>query len=503
MTRRATLPGSSALLLALLITAPAGRGQIPYPTGQYPPDQYPTGQYPPGQYPPGQYPPGQYPPGQYPVRLPGGVPVNLPVPQIPMPKRKGDKDSPNTKADDLKMTLRGVDGTLRELGEKDLFLEAAGKRFLRFRLLAKTQFRNKEGDPVRDSLLKPGDQLSVHVNKDDPETALRVVLSRAGTEAERTAAARPFDRDSAKTPVEADTHAVGNIEYAGDSGTGSGGEASGGSAREAEPTRPRLERKPDGSGSSEPPPPPESSGRAEPGQSFDQIVAEARIAADSFTEGLPNFTVNQLTTRYYSNSSPAQWKPMGVVSADVVCVDGKEDYRNILVNGRASNVPVEQTGAWSTGEFVVTLQSILSPVTAAEFTPAGEDQIVGRQAYVYKYNVRHERSHWRIVSQDGRMEEPAYHGKIWIDKESHRVLRIEERTGPIPGTFAYDKAEATLDYDFVRIGAASYLLPVHSENLACMRGTARCSRNEIDFRNYRKFAADSSITYGKFRTTGY
>jgi hypothetical protein len=493
------LPGSSALLLAVLIAAPAGRGQTPYPTGQYPPDPSQT-----GQYPPGQYPPGQYPSGQYPVRLPGGVPVNVPVPQIPMPKRKSDKDSQSTKTDDLKMTLRAVDGTLRELGEKDLFLEAAGKRLLRFRLLAKTQFRNKQGEPVRDSLLKPGDQLSVQVNKDDPETALRVVLSRAGTESERTAAARPFDRDSAKAPVEADTHAVGNIEYAGDSGTGSSAEASAGSASDAEPDRPKLVRRPEGIGSSEPSPlPPASSDRAEPSQNFDKVVAEARVAADNFTEGLPNFTVTQYTTRYYSYSLPAQWRVLGVVSADVVCVDGKEDYRNILVNGKSSNVPVEKTGAWSTGEFVVTLQSILSPMSDAEFTRVGDDLIVNRQAFVYNYSVRREKSSWRIVAEDGRTEAPAYHGKIWIDKESHRVLRIEERTGPMSASFPYDKAESTLDYDFVRIGAETFLLPVHSENLACKRGSAQCSRNDIEFRNYRKFTADSTITYGKFRTTGY
>jgi hypothetical protein len=67
-----------------------------------------------------------------------------------------------------------MDGTLRQLGEKDLYLETVNHKILKFRLLAKTQFRDKEGESVRDSLLKPGDQLSLQVNGDDPETALRV-----------------------------------------------------------------------------------------------------------------------------------------------------------------------------------------------------------------------------------------------------------------------------------------------------------------------------------------
>jgi hypothetical protein len=36
---------------------------------------------------------------------------------------------------------------------------------------------------------------------------------------------------------------------------------------------------------------------------------------------------------------------------------------------------------------------------------------------------------------------------------------------------------------------------VHSEALSCERGTSFCTRNVIDFRNYKKFGADTSITF--------
>ncbi len=77
------------------------------------------------------------------------------------------------------------------------------------------------------------------------------------------------------------------------------------------------------------------------------------------------------------------------------------------------------------------------------------------------------------------------------------MLRIEQRTGPLPKDFPYDKAESTLDYDFVRIESQNYLLPVHSENLACQRGSYNCTRNEISFRNYRKFTSDTNIKFEK------
>jgi hypothetical protein len=36
---------------------------------------------------------------------------------------------------------------------------------------------------------------------------------------------------------------------------------------------------------------------------------------------------------------------------------------------------------------------------------------------------------------------------------------------------------------------------VHSEILSCERRSGYCSRNVIDFRDYRKFTADSSIKF--------
>src|SRR2546423_1036167 len=102
-------------ILAILIAAGAlAQGQT-YP-GQYP-QTYPPGQYP-QTYPPGSYPPGSYPPGNYPTRLPGGIPVNVPTPEIKLPKRQ-DKNKP----EDIKMTVAAAEGTLRKLGEKDLLLE--------------------------------------------------------------------------------------------------------------------------------------------------------------------------------------------------------------------------------------------------------------------------------------------------------------------------------------------------------------------------------------------
>jgi hypothetical protein len=458
------------LVPALLLLHVLTLGQT-YPPGQYPPGQYPPGQYPPGQYPPGQYPPGQYPPNSVPVTLPGGGTIGVPVPEIKLPKRKKKDSKKETDDKELKVKLSAIEGTLRKLGEKDLFLEAAAKRILHFRLLAKTQFQNKDGEAIRDSLLHPGDQLSVQVNVDDEETALRVILLRSGTLAERTAASQPVDPAAAAAPGSEDL-----------------GTARPSLSRDKVPPRPSAEPE-------TAPPPPRTSPLS------DDMIEEARKAADSFTADLPNFIVQQVTTRYYSASIPPSWRALDVVTAEVACVDGKEEYRNVAINGKSTDRPVEKTGTWSTGEFVTTLQDVLSPMTAAAFVKRGPGQVANRPAVAYDFTVEQRNSHWHIVADENHSYAPAYKGSVWIDQETHRVLRIEQRTVWLPDSFPFDKAESTIEYGFVFIDRARYLLPIESENLACQRATSNCTQNTISFRNYRKFHAESDIKYDRFRAS--
>jgi len=488
------LPLTRILRLAVpaLLAAAAGSAQVPspYPTTPYP-GQYPPGQYPPGQYPPGQYPPGQYPPGS--VGLPGGL--SLPVPKLPGRKSK-DKDAADSNS--TRVALRAADGTLRELGEKDLYIETAKHKILKFRILAKTQFRDKDGEQVRDSLLKAGDQLSVQVNGDDPETALRVILTRKGTTDERTAAQRPFDHDSAQAPVEADTHSSGTMEVASEAPERSKPDPSAGGDGDREiPTLARAGKSDSGSIQRAEPPVENAKPVPRPIASTDDIIAEARDAADRLTDGLPNFLVQQNTTRYFSRAIPPQWQVLDVVTAEVASVNGKEDYRNIMVNGKPSNRPIEKTGAWSTGEFQTTLDSLLSPYTAAAFRKTRDDTIGGHSTYTYDFRVQQENSNWDIHAPDGTKATPSYNGTVWIDKATFNVLRIEEQTGPLPTSFPFDKAESVVEYGFMSIDGKSYPLPVHSEILTCQRGSSTCTKNEIRFQNYRKFGADSNITFDK------
>lgn len=230
----------------------------------------------------------------------------------------------------------------------------------------------------------------------------------------------------------------------------------------------------------------------------DPVIEKAREAAFSFSETLPNYVVKQVTTRYATEAARGghtSWQAIDTVTADVVSEDGKESYKNVLVNGHAPREAVEKTGAWSTGEFSSLLQDVLSDDTDAAFRNKRSSTIANRSAFRYDFSVRQPNSHWHVYAMSESYS-PAYDGTIWIDKETYRALRIELSAQKIPHGFPLDTVESAVDYDFVLIGDGKYLLPVHSEALSCRRGTGDCTRNVIDFRNYKKFGAETSITFG-------
>jgi hypothetical protein len=166
-----------------------------------------------------------------------------------------------------------------------------------------------------------------------------------------------------------------------------------------------------------------------------------------------------------------------------------------LIDGKPIYGPIERTGSWSTGDFGLTLEDLMSMATSASFKRRGEERMASRAAWIFDYSVALPNSHWELVSPDDRHFKPAYNGTVWIDKVTRRVLRFEQHTTALPPGFPLSKADSSMEYAYVRIDQKTYLMPAKGENVACFSGSGTCSRNAIEFKNYRKFEAESKVKY--------
>ena len=427
----------------------------------------------PGQYPPGQYPPGQYPPGQY----PGG---QAPFPRLPIP---GRGKSPGDKKPSAKEVLQQFTGKIDKIEKDSLTIQAPDTRLITFKCSKITKYLQDDKE-IQRAVLKPGHEVDIEARSDDEGYfyAVNVKLKKLAEPP-----AKPAAREEGKAPAPREQATV--IEP----------------PAPEDPDVPKLRRgkpdpraraadeEPEAEPSSTASAAPDSATPTAPGQT-DAFLDKARQVASEFSEALPNYICNQLTTRYEGEGRPVSWRPLDVVSAAVAYEDGKESYHDIKVNNKPVNKPMEQiSGSWSRGEFGTTLRDLFSPATAADFHRRRESTASGRPASVYDFQVEQPNSHWQTI-MGGQSVLPAYKGSVWIDKKTWRILRIEMQARNVPAEFPLDTIEWVVDYSFVRIGGAEFLLPVHAENLSCWRGTTRCARNALDFRNYRKFTSESQIT---------
>jgi hypothetical protein len=440
-----------------------------------------AGQYP-GQYPPGQYPPGQGPPGQGPGRYPGGGGGS----GIPMPRRGSQKATEDKQAAALPRNFSGV---IRELNERSFELETTDTRILTIQFTDKT---------VKPDGLKTGAGVDVEATQ-NPEGLFQAVTIKVNTEV-----ARKINPSGA--PLEPEEERTGpppTILVRPDQNRADADEPPklkrGKPAEYASNTRPREEDPadaPDTRGSigrepvtREPAPP-----AVNPRQVF---IEKARMVASTFVEGLPNYICQELTTRYASETRVPSWNVIDTVSAEVVYENGKESYRNLAINGKATKKSPEDSGAWSTGEFGTILANLFASGTDASFKYVQDDTIAHRAASVYDFQVTRPRSSWKI-RVPGQYILPAYKGSVWIDKESGHALRIEMQAKDIPEEFPRISVETAVDFEYISLGTPDkFLLPVHAEVLSCARGSNACDRNVIEFRNYHKFSGESTIKFNQ------
>jgi hypothetical protein len=228
-----------------------------------------------------------------------------------------------------------------------------------------------------------------------------------------------------------------------------------------------------------------------------RVLANAREAALEYSRSLPDFICTQNVRRY--DDVPGTWRLKDTLEVKLSYFEHKEDYQLLTVNGRSSFRDYETVGgAVSEGEFGSLLRGIFLPQADADFRWERWTMLRGRTAHVFAFRVQPERSTYRITYLSGlganRHDTPTgQHGLVFLDRETHRTLRIVADADHIPADFPVRAVTTVLDFAQTPIGGQSWLLPLRAE--VRMTVPQFQTRNLVEFRAYRKFGSESRITF--------
>ena len=235
------------------------------------------------------------------------------------------------------------------------------------------------------------------------------------------------------------------------------------------------------------------------------ILNDVREYVANYDNNLPDFVCTEVEhrliaprpgTRYGGRAgSDPSYQESDTITNRLSYFEHKEEKKPILVNSRPTLSSYENlNGSTSSGDFGTMLRDLFARRAQAHFEWARWATLRGRLTMVFSFRVAQPNSTFSIVVKDIKKEIVAgYSGEVFVDKETHKVTRLLEVAQDIPVDFPVRHAQERLDYDYADIAGHQYLLPYRGELV--MEGEEVLSKNLLDFLHYKKYSADSEITY--------
>ncbi len=226
------------------------------------------------------------------------------------------------------------------------------------------------------------------------------------------------------------------------------------------------------------------------------IIEEARTHSLGYSLSLPNFTCVEMTDRSVDPSSTGRWKHKDAFAERLRYVDNSETRTMLRVNGERSSAPrSDLNGPLSRGEFGGVLMAVFSPSSKADFEYKETDALGTGTVYVLSYRVAQKNSMFSLGDNNQQMN-VAFHGLVYIDSATRSVRRITLEADGVPQNFTMHSTSISVDYDYVAIGIHDYLVPIRA-SVSLTQGKREAVLNEIEFRDYRRYASQTKLLYGE------
>ncbi len=224
-----------------------------------------------------------------------------------------------------------------------------------------------------------------------------------------------------------------------------------------------------------------------------RMLEKVRQFASRYLDNLPNFVCSRITEQYEAGKKPKDWRRHETLTTRLIFNQGKENETLELVNGKPIRPghfierPLE-----TQGEFGGLVSLVLDERTSAQIVWTRWEDLRGQRMAVFEYVVDQDHSKLTI-GVDGLDTIVPYRGLIYADPETGELWRITNTPFNIPAAVDTKSVNRTIDYGPVDINNKHFILPVSATIL--LDTGRRNILNKVSFNEYRKFDAESKITF--------
>jgi hypothetical protein len=228
------------------------------------------------------------------------------------------------------------------------------------------------------------------------------------------------------------------------------------------------------------------------------VLRKTREWALDYVKSLPDFLCLEITDRsvdpHYQPATDGSWSHQDKVIEKLTFFDHQEKYDLYMHNDTATVNKTSDSlgGARSTGEWASLLGELFEPSTDTSFRWVAWKRVRGKLVYEYQYQVDKENSHETISHANKEKIIAGFRGSVFIEKGANVVLRVTV-IPDIPPSFPVQDVSQIVDYDYQNIGTQQFLLPYKST--VTMRDGQLGNKNDIQWRSYRKYSADTNLIF--------
>jgi len=228
------------------------------------------------------------------------------------------------------------------------------------------------------------------------------------------------------------------------------------------------------------------------------VLNSAREYALNYAKSLPDFICLEVNRRYldrhYKPGTDGSWAISDRLAEKLTYFDQKEKYELISRNDDSlfGKTADSVGGALSRGDFGTLIRQIFEPESSAEFHWERWGNLDGHLMHVYSFRIDQPHSKLTIDYERSQQVTPGFHGFVYVEKGPNTIWRITLEPEP-PASFPIQNVYQQLDYRYIDISGQTFLLPIRGQVIMKTAGVG--NKNEIEFRSYRKYSADTTITF--------
>ena len=228
-----------------------------------------------------------------------------------------------------------------------------------------------------------------------------------------------------------------------------------------------------------------------------RIIGIVRQHALDYMDALPNFTCIEITRRSVDPTGKERWRAKDSLTELLRYQDRHEWRATLEWNGRRSHLSrADVKGTLSSGEFGVLLKAVFDPAVKADFEWQEWAALDNRAVHAFAYRVSAANSKYVLnaPTAGGGQAVVGFHGLVYVDRATLGVRRITITADGVPAKFPIRESSIVVDYDYVAIGDHDHMMPVAAQ-LLVRQGKRYLVRNDVEFREYKRYGAASSIRF--------